>query len=178
MRTATHATRGLPTRDKAAGGVIALLVLIMAVTACGPASAANPPARRSGLWTITMSPMTGMASRGRQMQVCVDASRDRADALAPPAAAKQCQSRPDFDLMPGGYRFHSICHLDRGMTMDIRGEATGDFQSAYTVKTTTRMTPAPAHMSAMTMTMSARYLGPCPAGMKPGAVNLGGPGRR
>jgi hypothetical protein len=55
------------------------------------------------------------------------------------------------------------------MTMTTSGVASGDFNSAYKVDSTTRMNPAPMpQMAESKMTIEAKWAGPCPAGRKPG----------
>jgi hypothetical protein len=60
------------------------------------------------------------------------------------------------------------------MTIATSGTARGDLSSSYHMESVTRMTPAPAPQLAEThMTIDAKWLGPCPAGKKPGDVVIG-----
>ena len=62
------------------------------------------------------------------------------------------------------------------MTMSTKGSVTGDFSSSYKTVMTSKMTGAnvPSMMQTeRTSTAEAKYLGACPADMKPGTVSQG-----
>lgn len=75
----------------------------------------------------------------------------------------------------GVYHFSSTCRLDNGATVQAMGAASGDFSSGYSVRSEINVSGAPVEaMNGMhQVQISARYLGACPAGVKPGDVNLG-----
>ena len=140
------------------------------------ASAAPGPLRRAGLWE---SRITGGPLGGTDMTVrtCSDPSKDRADAaFGSGRRPAGCGGGPTIVPSPGGgWAYHMVCRPSGAMTLDVSGVASGDFQTGYTVKTVTRMTPAPLpQMAESRMTVTARWLGPCPAGMKPGDSTLDG----
>ena len=152
---------------------------VLALASAGVAQA--QPARRAGLWEMRMTggPMAG-PSGGMAMTIrsCVDPAAERPGAAMtphPPAASGMtCTGGPAGPAPNGGFAFHQVCR-SRGMTIDTQGVASGDFRTAYTVKTTTRMTPAPIPAMAVSQTtMNGRYLGACPAGMKPGETTVNG----
>ncbi len=154
----------------------AAAITILAIAAGGPALA--QPARRAGLWETKMTggPMGGMAMT---VSTCVDPASERSDAAMathPPAGSgMSCTGGRGGPAPGGGWAFHSVCHSSRGMTVDTEGVASGDFRTSYTVHTKTRMSPAPMPAMAVSeTTISGRYLGPCPAGMKPGEANING----
>ena len=130
------------------------------------------PARKSGWWEMTMQ-MSAPAPMTHRMNVCVDASQD--------AEGGALQGRPD-QKTPGeckagpvgrtatGWTFSSVCTM-RGMTMDTRGVASGDFQGNYRVESTTRMSPAPMPQMAETKTVIlGKFMGACPSNRKAGQV--------
>ena len=136
-----------------------------------PAHAADFPGRRSGLWDVNVKAAMGMSIA---MQACVDASKDKADSIvAAQGRTQQCDA-PSVNPIAGGFHFHVVCHPSANMTMASDGDATGDFQTAYTVNSTMAMTPAPQNMPPMSSTVTARFQGACPADMQPGDVKMNG----
>ena len=61
------------------------------------------------------------------------------------------------------------------MTVKSHAEITGDFNSAYTVKSTSNSTGAPAGVPRdSTATIEAKWLGACKADQKPGDIIMPG----
>jgi hypothetical protein len=75
----------------------------------------------------------------------------------------------------GAYRFTSMCKLADGGVINSHGVATGDFKTAFDVHSAIDVTGASFEPmnGAHQITVSGRYLGDCPVGMKPGDVSLG-----
>jgi hypothetical protein len=76
----------------------------------------------------------------------------------------------------GGYDIESVCDLGEAGTMTSKGTVTGDFDADYTVRMTitTKGAAAPQMNGVRTMSMEARWMGPCPAGMQPGDMTVAG----
>lgn len=155
---------------KPALGAAAILAL-----AAGAASA-DMPMRRGGLWEaqITGGPMN---AANMTVKSCVDPAQQKGD--SPFSNGRQPPGCVRGEVTPvpgGGWAYHQVCKPGgAGMTMDMRGVATGDFRSNYTIQMVTRMTPAPMpSMAESRMTIKANYLGACPAGMKPGESEING----
>jgi hypothetical protein len=138
------------------------------LAAQGPA-----PARKSGWWEMNIQ-MSAPMQMTHKSNICVDASRD-ADALQGQPPPQRGSDRMDCKTGPvgrnaQGWTFSNTCSM-QGMTMTTTGVASGDFQGAYRVETTTRMSPAPMPQMAETKTVVVgKFMGPCPAGRQPGSV--------
>ena len=68
----------------------------------------------------------------------------------------------------------SVCSVG-GTSVTSHADITGDFNSAYTVKSTTQSERAPAGLPRdSTMTIEAKWLGACKADQKPGDIMMPG----
>jgi hypothetical protein len=155
--------------------VASLLVALFAI----PASAADMPSRKAGLWEIKTSAGNGMAIRQ-----CIDAATDQtmqsrfgpgagpaagppqAGPAAGPAATTQPQcSKHDVQKSGDTITIDSTCtRANRTITSHV--VITGSFDSAYTMTVTSQGTAIPNGSN--TMTFTATWLGPCAADQKPG----------
>jgi hypothetical protein len=139
--------------------VISLLGLIGAV----PASAAELPARKAGLWEIKMS-FENRNVPAQTLKQCVDAGSDK---LTQPGAASYAQSacsKRDVQRSGNTTTIESTCTI-AGKTTNARVVITGSLDSAYTMTMTSQGDAVPGGMS--TMTIAATWLGPCTPGQKP-----------
>jgi len=133
------------------------------------------PHRKSGLWEVAMT-TAGAAAMQMTSQMCVDSSADSDLGLrGPHSQMKNCSK---MEMHPGldGVTFDSICSAG-GRTATSHGSVKGDFNSSYNVDISTHLDPAPPGITGdMKMSMQARWIGPCPADLKPGQtrMNLGG----
>jgi hypothetical protein len=151
-----------------------------ASTAAAGAAAAAPgggvftPHRKAGLWQLAMDTSGGP---GVQMkaQMCIDASTDKDFAWHGPHSSSQNCDKMQMHPTMGGFDFDSVCRTG-GRTITSHGTVTGDFNSAYNLDVTTKMDPpGPGGMGGETKAqIKAKWLGPCPADMKPGAMKVGG----
>jgi hypothetical protein len=125
-----------------------------------PALAQDPPRRKSGLWEVkgeTMPPMS----------TCVDQASD--DALRSAAGNMQQSNCKQTSMKREGNRIvsESVCKMGN-TTATTRTVASGDFETAYTVESTSKYEPPLAGRSEGRVKMDARWVGPCKPGMKPG----------
>jgi hypothetical protein len=129
------------------------------------------PKRKAGLWQMAIN-TTGGPGMSFTAQMCVDASRAGDFNVKPPASTDCTSSK--LHPVAGGWAFASTCKTgDR--TITTNGVVTGDLSQNYKMEATTKMDPAPPGMDAVSKTnISARWTGPCPAGMKPGSMKMGG----
>jgi hypothetical protein len=76
----------------------------------------------------------------------------------------------------GGWKFTSTCNMGSGGTIVSSGEARGDVGSHYVVeiKRSTTGASAPQMNGEHATTLEATWKGPCPAGFKPGDMELPG----
>jgi hypothetical protein len=147
------------------------------VTATAPAPVSmTAPHRKAGLWTQTMS----TAGMKQVVKMCLDADTESKMTVWGQQVGKNPCSKNVITPVPGGMKFESECDLGEGGHMVSTGTATGDFNSAYTVKvssTTTGAQMAQANGS-HEMTMEGKYEGACPAGMKGGDMQMSVPGMK
>jgi len=142
-------------------------------SAKAPAPLSGPPARKPGLWTQTVS--TGGMTQTSKM--CLDAATDKEISAWGQQGASDICSKNSVTPTPGGWKFESVCDMGGGAgQIATTGQATGDFNSKYTVKATSVTSGAAAAQMNGTheMTVEAAWEGPCPAGMKAGDVSLPG----
>jgi len=137
-----------------------------------PALAAEMPARKAGLWEITTSAGNKMAIRqcidpatDQMMQSRAGAGPGSGPGAGPGAGTPpQCAKR-DVQKTGDTVTIDSTCTV-AGRTVSTHAVVTGSFDSAYTMTVTSQGDGIPA--GAGTMTMSAKWLGPCAADQRPG----------
>ena len=131
------------------------------------------PASRAGLWReSTLRDGRELGLMG-EMSACLDADPGaRLSTLVGHAGRSRCQNLSVTRDGDGGYHFSSACDLGLGGRVVTQGELTGDLSSRYRV--TSRTDASGAILASMNghheIDLEANYLGPCPAGMKPGDV--------
>jgi hypothetical protein len=142
-----------------------LFVLICAM----PAAAAELPSRKPGLWEVKTS-IENSNTPARTLQQCIDAATDQMmQSSAGPYAASACSKR-DVHRSAGQITIDSACTVG-GKTATAHSVITGSFDSAYTMTVTSQSEGAPG--GSMSMTMAAKWLGPCTADQKPGDMIMG-----
>ena len=163
-------------------GILAGIVVLTA-TACskekqtdaagGPAGAAvEVPKRKPGLWKQTVL-IEGIDAL-QTVQLCLDEASDPKLAWWGQQGFKQACSKNDINRQPdGSWKFSSICE-GAGVKTTNDGAAVGDFSSRYQLKaeSTTTGAPVPQMNGSRTVTIDAEWLSECPAGMRPGDIDL------
>jgi len=153
----------------AIGSVIGLLALLPA----SPASAIDLPVRKAGLWEMKVL-HTGSAIPDMTMQHCTDETTDKDMSTSFSPMAKQMCSRQDVQKTATGYVSDSVCGI-AGMSITSHAEITGDFNSAYTVKSTSHSERGPTGVPRdSTTTIEAKWLGACKADQKAGDIIMPG----
>ena len=145
-----------------------LLVLLPAADAL----AVELPVRKAGLWEMKMV-RTGGTVPDMTMQHCTDATTDKqmSSSFSP---GKETCSKQDVQKTASGFVSDSVCGV-AGMTITSHAEITGDFNSAYTVKSTSRSEGGPSGMPRdSTTTIEAKWLGACKADQKAGDIVMPG----
>jgi hypothetical protein len=137
-------------------GAAFLVAFIYAV----PAMAAELPPRKAGLWEMTTT------SNGRTMPIkqCLDAATDQAMQENAGLTPERSCSKRDVQKSGDTTTVDSVCTI-AGKTLTHHMVITGSFDSGYTMTMTSQGDGIPA---ARTMTMAAKWLGPCAADQKPG----------
>ena len=150
------------------GCAACLLVLLPAVDAL----AVELPVRKAGLWEMKMA-RTGGSVQDVTMQHCTDASTDKQMSTSFSPGKETC-SKQDIQKTAAGYVSDSVCSV-AGMTITSHAEITGDFNSAYTVKSTSHSEGALTGKTAdSTTTIEAKWVGACKADQKPGDIVMPG----
>jgi hypothetical protein len=110
------------------GSAVVLLAL-----AC-EANAVELPIRKAGLWEMKVLRAGGASAPEMTMQHCTDATTDKqmSTSFSP---SKDICSKQDIQKTATGYVSDSVCGV-AGVTVTSHAEITGDFNSAYTVKST------------------------------------------
>ncbi len=147
---------------------VGLLASLQAVSA----GAVELPVRKAGLWEMKML-RSGGSVPDMTMQPCTDASTDKQMSTSFSPGKETC-SKQDIQKTATGYATDSVCGV-AGMTITSHAEITGDFNSAYTVKMTSRTEGAPSGMPRdSATTIEAKWLGACKADQKPGDIVMPG----
>ncbi len=147
-------------------------VLALAAALPQVVAAEELPTRKAGLWEMKMAagPLPAVS-----MQQCTDESTDRQMSTSFGPMQKDMCSRKDVQKTAAGYSIDSTCSAGpTSLTSHL--DITGDFQSAYTVKMTSHAGDgAPAGVPRdTTLTVEAKWLGPCKPDQKPGDMVMGG----
>jgi hypothetical protein len=144
-------------------------ISIVGVIGVMPALAAELPSRKPGLWEMKME-FANRNTPGQTMKQCIDASTDQMmQSSAGPAGQSTCSKR-DVQRSADKITIDSVCTVG-GKTTTSHAEVTGSFDSAYTMTVTSDSATAPGGKS--TMTMAAKWLGPCTGDQKPGDMIMG-----
>jgi len=146
-----------------------LIFPIFALAAATPALAIDMPARKPGLWELKMT-MEGRKLPPQTFQHCIDAATDKEmNTIGANKSAERC-SKQDVQRSGSTITVDSVCALGQG-TSTSHAVVTGSFDSAYTVKVTSKREGGPSIPNIPTetnMTIEATWLGPCKADQKPG----------
>ena len=151
-------------------------------TAGAPATplAGGTPRRRAGLWQQTIG-AEGSATTMGTMKICVDAASETKAAVfghnmaAHAPGGAHCNTSAPIRGLDGSYTFASTCTLPGGGSTINKGVLTGDLSSEYRIHVDTTTTGASiASLNGHhVVDMAGKWVGPCPAGMAGGDVELG-----
>jgi hypothetical protein len=151
------------------GSALCLLALLPA----SDASALDLPVRKAGLWEMKVL-RTGSPAPDMTMQHCTDESTDKEMSSAFSPMGKEMCSKQDIQKTATGYVSDSVCGI-AGMSITSHAEITGDFNSAYTVKSTAHSERGPTGVPRdSTTTIEAKWLGACKPDQKPGDIMMPG----
>jgi Protein of unknown function (DUF3617) len=143
-------------------GIISLLGLIHAL----PASAAELPSRKPGLWEVRTA-IGGNDAQARVIKQCINAATDqmlRSD--AGPFSSSACPQR-DVRRSENSITIDSVCTVN-GKPATAHALATGNFDSQYKMTVTAESEALPG--GKMMMTLEGKWLGPCAADQRPGDI--------
>lgn len=141
-----------------------------------PASAAQMPSRRAGLWELSMS-FAGHHSPMGDIKQCIDAATDNEMMNNAGRSGPQKCSQRHISRSGDTITVDSVCHTG-GATVTSHSVITGDFNSAYTMQVTSKREggpPVPYARGGVThITINAKWLGPCGKGQRPGDMIMPG----
>ena len=151
----------------------AILFALLAPLAPMSAGAVELPVRKAGLWEMKVV-RAGSPSPEMMMQQCTDETTDKDMATSFSPMAKDICSKQDIQKTATGYVTDSVCGV-AGMTIKSHAEIIGDFNSAYTVKSTSHTEGGMAGAARdSTTTIEAKWLGACKADQKAGDIMMPG----
>jgi hypothetical protein len=157
-----------------AGALATLASLAGCGRPAGEPASTGTPTRKSGLWEQVLT-RDGKPGKLGGLKICLDAASDlKLGVFGRHFAKGECQKSISRDAT-GAYHFSSSCTLKGGELVSTRGTATGDFTSRYDVQSDISVSGSPVEpMNGMhSIHIIGHYRGPCPAGMRPGDINLG-----
>ncbi|MGB9368957.1 MAG: DUF3617 family protein [Xanthobacteraceae bacterium] len=148
-----------------------LAVILATAFIATPALAQEIPARKAGLWEMTMT-FEGRNTPPQTMQQCIDAATDKAMQDMSAGVRGQGCSKRETKKVGDTIVFDSVCSMGAGTTTS-HGVVSGDFNSAYTVTINSKHEggpPVPNMPAETNMTVAAKWLGACKADQKPGDI--------
>lgn len=148
-------------------------VLCLLAATPGVALALELPVRKAGLWEMKML-RAGSPTPEMTMQQCTDETTDKDMSTAFSPMAKEMCSKQDIQKTSTGYVTNSVCNIS-GMSIKSRGEIVGDFNAAYTVKSTSHTEGGPAGVPRDSTTIiEAKWLGACKSDQRAGDIMMPG----
>ena len=155
------------------------MVTCALVAGCGERHAVGTPVwpqRRAGLWEESLSrgvPTSAGSpiARAKVIRVCLDPVTEARISLFGAVEKGDCR-RHVTSGVAGRYDFTSVCPLPSGATLTAQGQASGDFNTRYHVRSRISIEGSPMGLlnGERVVEVEARWLGPCPTGMAPGQI--------
>src|ERR1700694_3323415 len=146
---------------------------LLALRRATEARAAEMPVRKAGLWEMKIV-RTGSPLPEMTMQHCTDETTDKEMSSTFSPMSKEICSKQEIQKTATGYVTDSVCSVG-GTSMTSYSDITGDFNSAYTVKSTSHSDRGPAGLPRdSTATIEAKWLGACKPDQKPGGIVMPG----
>jgi hypothetical protein len=147
--------------------------LALALLPAIEAHAVDAPIRKPGLWEMKMV-RTGSPLPEMTMQHCTDEANDKEMSTGLAPTTKEVCAKQDLQKTATGYVSDTDCSIGP-MSIKSHSEITGDFNSAYTVKTTSHSEGGPSGAPRdTTVTIEAKWLGACKPDQKPGDIVMPG----
>jgi hypothetical protein len=150
---------------------VSLALGFVALLPAYSAAAEELPLRKAGLWEMKVL-RAGSSTPDMTMQHCTDETTDKDMSTAFAPMAKDACSKNEIHKTASGYVTDSVCSF-AGVSMTSHSDINGDFNSGYTVKTTSRSDSGPAKGDNESM-IEAKWLGACKPDQKPGDIVMPG----
>jgi hypothetical protein len=137
------------------------------------ALAEDLPLRKAGLWEMKVV-RTGGAMPDMTMQHCTDPTTDKEMSNSASPLAKTVCSKQDIRKTATGFVTDSVCSV-AGVSMTTHAEIVGDFNSGYSLTSTTHSDKGPTGKPLdATTKIEAKWMGDCKPGQKPGDIVMPG----
>ncbi|MBS0273675.1 MAG: DUF3617 family protein [Proteobacteria bacterium] len=150
----------------------AIAASVVFAASAAQASPAEFPARRAGLWNVTVN-MESAKLPAHTNKMCIDAATD-AKLMKLGVASKEADCTSMKVSGSGSVRIvDSVCHFNGG-TQKNHVEIAYAGDSAYHMDMQSQFSPAIAGKTRSHIVQDAKWAGPCPAGMKPGDMMING----
>jgi hypothetical protein len=147
----------------------AAAISILAVIGALPAPAAELPSRKAGLWEVTMN-FENRNMPARVVQQCIDAATDQMMQSGAGSSTQAACAKRDVQRSGSTITIDATCTVG-GKTTNSHSVISGSFDSAYTMTVTSDGETIPG--GKMSMTLAAKWLGPCTGDQKPGDMIMG-----
>jgi hypothetical protein len=145
---------------------------LLALLATSYANADELPIRKPGLWEMTV--VRNGSSSEAKIQQCTDEASDKELVTTFSPMSKEVCSKRDTEKTATGYVSDSVCGT-AGVSITSHSEITGDFNSAYTIKSKAHTQGGPAAIQGdHDTTVEAKWLGACKPDQKPGDIIVPG----
>ncbi len=147
---------------------LSLMAAAMALATL-PAQSQDLPKRKAGLWEIKATPGQGVPPT--VMQQCTDEAFEAQMQKTALEQSKTMCSKNEIKRDGNTITSEAVCKIG-STTVTSRSVTSGDFSKAYKVEVKSTFTPPLMGKASDTTVMEARWLGPCAAGQKPGAMTM------
>jgi hypothetical protein len=138
------------------------------------AAAQDMPKMKAGLWesTTASSGPKGSPPNVSKSSMCLNDAALKDIMAFSQSMGAQCSRNT---MRRDGNKYYGEAECTMG-NMTVKSQSVTTFTGDASFHTENRATfsPAMAGMSGSTSTQDAKFVGPCPAGMKPGDMNTGG----
>lgn len=145
-----------------------------ATASASPLAVQDMPRRKAGLWRQTVA-LEGSDKAMPALEACSDAASEaKLNLLGQHRNKDLCQSQSFSRNSDGSIAFNVACDMgSRGKTVST-GVISGDFNSSYKIAMESKTTgaPVPQLNAERKMTITATWIGACPAGEKGGDMIL------
>jgi hypothetical protein len=144
-----------------------------APNAAAPAALPAKPRRKPGLWEQHLS--LGGTDMVQTSQICIDdVTEQKLSMFGAQINRQNCKTYQLMRKTDGSWAFSSVCNMGSGGTVTTAGTVTGDFATAYKVRsdTTTVGAVVPQMNGDRKVDIDAAWMGPCKPGQKGGDMVL------
>ena len=151
-----------------------LPVSVLVLAACMSSAVAQEfPTRRAGLWEVTVN-HDGGKMPAQTVQQCTDGETDKLmNAFGGDLSAGMC-SKQEVKKVGATLVINATCQIGP-MKSVSESVVSGDFNSNYSVKVTSKIDGLPAAAKGMaggTTTIQARWVSACKQGQRPGDITM------